>query len=235
MERLQKVMAARGLASRREAEKLIAEGRVKVDGVVVSALGSKVDAGADIQVDSGPGGPKPKRWVALHKPVGVVSTKSSAEGKSVMDLLPPGLKDLNPVGRFDKDSSGLILLSDDGVLGYAIVDPTTHLEKEYEVRTLEAVAESQLEKFRKGVRLDGELLKGAPSRRLGEKAFRVTLTQGLNRQIRRMCQKVGLGVAALRRVRIGPLSLGSLKSGEWRPLREAEVEVLRTTIAGGRP
>jgi pseudouridine synthase len=233
-ERLQKVLASRGFASRRGAEQLITDGLVKVNGIVVTTLGTKVEETDRIEVDEG--GLKKRSaalaWLALHKPVNVVTTRSSSEGKSVMDLIAghAQAKSMNPVGRLDKDSSGLLLLTNDGVLGYAIVNPQTHLEKEYEVSLVTPALPGQLQRMADGVPLDGTRTRPALIETINNTRFHMTITEGRNRQIRRMAEKVGLEVAKLKRLRIGPIELGNLAEGSWRELSLKEVSTLRSSV-----
>jgi len=236
LERLNKVLAHLGHASRREADKLIAEGRVRVNGAVVSELGARVDPATD-RVEVDPAALQAREqalaWVMLNKPVGVVCTKAEGEGPNVMGLLPkdPALQALRPIGRLDKESRGLLLLSNDGVLGYAVLDPETHLEKEYEVQVAERLGESHLDKFRAGMLIDGVRTRPAPCTMVGENRFRVVLSEGRNRQIRRMTEKMGVTVSDLFRVRIGSIRLGPLGEGQWRRLRADEVDSLRRAVA----
>lgn len=235
LERLNKVLAHLGHASRREADKLIADGRVRVNGVV-AGMGARVDPEKDkVEVDPVALAQREASlsWVMLNKPVGVVCTKAEGEGPNVMGLLPkdPALQALRPIGRLDKESRGLLLLSNDGVLGYAVLDPETHLEKEYEVAVAERLGESHLDKFRAGMLIDGSRTRPAPCRMVGENRFRVVLSEGRNRQIRRMTEKMGVTVTDLFRVRIGSISLGPLGEGKWRRLRDDEVESLRRAVA----
>jgi pseudouridine synthase len=236
LERLNKVLAHQGHASRRDAEKLITDGRVKVNGVVVRELATKVDPAVDkVEVEAAALAEKQAAtsWIMLNKPSGVVCTKADGEGPNVMGYLPdePALQALRPIGRLDKESRGLIFLSNDGVLGYAILDPDTHLEKEYEVQVAERLGESHLDKFRAGMIVDGKRTRPAPCQMVGENRFRVSLSEGRNRQIRRMTDKMGVTVTDLFRVRIGPISLGPLPEGRWRRLREDEVNSLRKAVA----
>ncbi len=236
LERLQKVLAARGLASRRGAEQLILDGWVQVNGVVVREMGTKVDPDQDrIEVDAERLAQKKEttRWVVLHKPTGVVTTRGEGEGPNVMSLLQgePANADLWPVGRLDKDSSGLLLLCNDGVLGYALMDPATHLEKEYWVEVDADIGEGHLNKWRRGVKLDGGLTLPAQAWSVGTRSFHIVLTQGRNRQIRRMVEKLDLKVLALKRVRLGPLTIGDSEPGQWRALNTQEVQALRDDVA----
>ncbi len=230
-ERLQKVLAARGVASRRAAERLIVEGRVTVSGRVVTELGTRVDPAARIELD---GKPVPRsaarRYIALHKPIGVVSTVSDPQGRrTVRDVVrEPGR--LYPVGRLDVDSAGLLLLTDDGEWAERVLHPRYAHVREYEVRVNGRVTEESLEHVRRGVPLeeglsrvrDVRVLRLSPS----GSVLRVELTQGWKRQVRRTFAAVGLPVHSLVRVRIGPLALGRLRPGEWRHLEAREIAAL---------
>jgi 23S rRNA pseudouridine2605 synthase/23S rRNA pseudouridine2604 synthase len=236
LERLNKVLAHQGHASRRDAEKLITAGRVKVNGVVVTELSTKVDPAVDkVEVEAAALAERAAAltWVMLNKPAGVVCTKADGEGTNVMAFLPeePDWQALRPVGRLDKESRGLIFLSNDGVLSYAILDPDTHLEKEYEVQVAERLGESHLDKFRAGMIVDGKRTRGAPCQMVGENRFRVSLSEGRNRQIRRMTDKMGVTVTDLFRIRIGTVELGDLPEGRWRRLSADEVQSLRQAVA----
>ncbi|MGH7442355.1 MAG: pseudouridine synthase [bacterium] len=222
--RLQKRMAELGLASRRGAEVLIVEGRVRVNGAVVAGLGSRVlptdRVEVDAAVESGPNG------FLLNKPAGYVTTKGSEEGPGIMDLLPPTAADLSYAGRLDKDSRGLVLLLRDGRLNQALTAPETHLEKEYRVTTTERPSDGQLEKMGRGLVLNDGPTRPCRIERCGDRSFRVWLSQGRKRQVRRMASKLGLDVADLRREAIGPLRLGSLAEGAWRELSASEEKIL---------
>ncbi len=231
--RLQKVLAERGLASRRGAEALIAQGLVKVNGRVVTEMGLKVDPDKDlIEVDQAGLEAKAQDLAVLmlNKPEGIVTTRAEGEGRSVMDLVSahPLAAQMNPVGRLDKDSCGLLLLTNDGRLQYAIVAPESHLDKEYEVSLSAPAMPGQLARMAEGVRLDGRPTLPARIKPINNTRFLMTLTEGRNRQIRRMAEKVGLEVARLRRLRVGPVELGGLAEGKWRALSPAELKSLRS-------
>lgn len=224
--RLNKWIAARGIASRREADRLIAAGRVRVNGKVVTEMGVQVDPDRDqLEVDTE--GLSEKRYVALHKPAGYVTsnTPTPAEPKVVTDLVP--LAGLYPIGRLDKETTGLILLTDDGTLVTALNHPEAQKEKEYEVTVDKAVPDGALKRMAEGMPMMGTRTRPARVKRLGENKFSLTLTEGKNRQVRRMCRKVGLNVISLIRVRIANLTLKGLKPGKWRHLTPEEVAQLR--------
>ncbi|HEV8229629.1 MAG TPA: pseudouridine synthase [Candidatus Limnocylindria bacterium] len=231
MIRLQKAMADRGVASRRHAEELIAEGRVRVDGETVTTLGTKVPADARIEVDGRPVAPPPQhRHVLLNKPFGVVSTASDERGRrTVLDVV--GARDrLYPVGRLDADSEGLLLLTNDGAWAEHVIHPRYGHEREYEVAVEGDLSDAALAKLRAGVRLEEGLARAVRisvhSRSHDRARFAIVLHTGWKRQVRRMCAAVGLKVTKLVRVRIGPLLLGRLRPGEWRDLTKREVDAL---------
>lgn len=230
-ERLQKVLAARGVASRRAAEELISEGRVVVDGTVVRELGTRVRPDARIAVDGRDvPPPRPRRYVAVNKPVGVVSAARDPQGRRTVTALVPDRGRLYPVGRLDVDSAGLLLLTDDGAWAERVLHPRYGVEREYEVVVRGRVGPEALARLGDGVRLEEGVSRFRSVRvvRLSERGslLRVVLTQGWKRQVRRTLGAIGLRVASLSRVRIGPLHLGALKPGQWRPLTRTEVRQL---------
>jgi len=228
--RLQKVLADRGVASRRKAEDLIGAGKVRVNGEVVRTLGTKVDPAARIDVDGAVTKSVAVRHVALYKPVGVVSTARDERGRATVVDLVAGPGRLYPVGRLDADSEGLLLLTNDGAWANHVLHPRYGHEREYEVTVAGDVTTTSVERLRRGIRLE-EGVARAVSVRLARRsargsALRFVLRTGWKRQIRRMCAAVGLRVTRLVRVRIGSLQLGRLRPGEWRELRAHEVEAL---------
>ncbi len=230
-ERLQKVLAARGVASRRAAEALISEGRVVVDGTVVRELGTRVRPDARIAVDGRDvPPPRPRRYVAVNKPVGVVSAARDPQGRRTVTALVPDRGRLYPVGRLDVDSAGLLLLTDDGAWAERVLHPRYGVEREYEVVVRGRVGPQALARLGDGVRLEEGVSRFRLVRvvRLSERGslLRVVLTEGWKRQVRRTLGAIGLRVASLSRVRIGPLHLGALKPGQWRPLTPTEVRQL---------
>lgn len=249
-ERLQKLLARTGVASRRSAEELIRAGRVSVNNEIVTELGRRAHAGRDrIAVDG-----KPLRVpgvgstvVMLNKPRGCVSTKVDPQGRTtVMAYLPKKLAHLHPVGRLDFDTSGLLLLTDDGELTNLLLHPSHGVEKRYHARVRGVVSVGTIDWLQKGVRLDdGEtqpcrvrVKAQTPSNALLE----IVLREGRNRQIRRMLQVVGHSVSALRRVRVGPLDMGGLLPGAYRELLPGEVHLLKKAaratkapLKGARP
>jgi 23S rRNA pseudouridine2605 synthase len=232
-ERLQKILSQAGIASRRQAEKIIVEGRVVVNGATVTELGSKADIGRDhIKVDGKLiHAPKHQLYIVLYKPNNTMTTVSDPEGRAtVMDLL-HGLKErVYPVGRLDYHSEGLLLLTNDGELANAITSAATHLPKTYVVKVNGALTVDQEQKFREGVPIDGRrtLAAGLRMVRTGENPwYEVKLFEGRNHQIRMMFKHFGRLVEKLRRVRIGPIELGPLKPGEFRHLSTEEVQKLK--------
>ncbi|HMA37147.1 MAG TPA: pseudouridine synthase, partial [Chloroflexia bacterium] len=242
-ERLQKVLARAGVASRRTAEELIQAGRVQVDGQVVTELGTRVDpARARITVDGRPVAlattPEAAEHVTylLNKPFGVVSTAEDPQGRPTVVSLVPRTPRVYPVGRLDADTVGLLLLSNDGDLTYHLTHPRYDVEKEYEALVRGYVTQEALRKLRAGVKLPDEARTTVPARveqvtRLGDNTLlRFVIHEGRNRQIRRMMQAVGGHVLGLRRVRLGPLTLGDLSPGQWRRLTPAEITALRQAV-----
>jgi 23S rRNA pseudouridine2605 synthase len=232
-ERLQKILSQAGIASRRHAEKFIVEGRVTVNGSVVTELGSKADIARDhIKVDGKLiHAPKHLLYIALNKPNNTVTTVSDPEGRAtVMDLL-RGLKErVYPVGRLDYHSEGLLLLTNDGELANAITSAATHLPKTYIVKVNGSLTADQEKKFREGVPLDGRrtMPAGLKMIRSAENPwYEIKLFEGRNHQIRMMFKHFGRLVEKLRRVRIGPIDLGPLKPGEFRQLSGEEVLKLK--------
>jgi 23S rRNA pseudouridine2605 synthase len=235
LDRLQKIISAAGITSRRAAETMILDGRVTVNGVVVTELGSKADPAVDtIAVDSKPLAIASKKlYILLHKPVGYMTTLDDPEGRPlVVDLLKEVGERVYPVGRLDFNTEGLLLLTNDGEWANHLMHPRHEVEKEYHVRVRGKVHKSQLDQLAGGVEVDGR--KTAPARVCIIKEseqndwFSITIHEGRNRQVRRMCEAVSLAVVRLRRVRYGSLSVGDLKPGEFRYLTEAEVNSLRT-------
>jgi 23S rRNA pseudouridine2605 synthase len=235
-ERLQKILSHAGVASRRHAEELIAEGRVSVNGSVVSELGSKADLERDhIKVD-GKLLRAPKRlvYIALYKPDNTVTTVSDPERReTVMDLL-HGLKErVYPVGRLDYHSEGLLLLTNDGEMANAIMSATTHLPKTYVVKLNGTLSSEQEERFRRGVPLSGKRTLPAGLKLIHAAQnpwYEVRLFEGRNHQIRMMFRHFDFLVEKLRRVRVGPIELGPLKPGRFRHLTEDEVASLRSAL-----
>ena len=237
LERLQKILAAAGIASRRKAEEIIRSGRVAVNGAIVTELGSKADVDADqITVDGKPlASPGRHLYFLLHKPKGYVTTLSDPEGRpTVMDLIGKIPKRVYPVGRLDYASEGLLLLTNDGDLAQRLTKAGEHMPKTYNVKISGRPDEKSLERLRQGITIaleDDRRVKTSPAKiRLIEDAanpwYEVTLIEGRNRQIHRMFQAVGFLVEKIKRVQFGPLKL-DVPSGKFRPLSDREVAQLK--------
>ena len=231
-ERLQKVLASAGIASRRDSEDFITSGRVAVNGKVVRVAGTRVDPEHDtITIDGQALGPiQPRTYIMLNKPVGVVSTTDDPQGRQTVVELVESTARLFPVGRLDYDSEGLIILTDDGALTQQLTHPSNQVEKEYRVLLNEAPSSDALREWRNGLLLDGVMTSPAWVEvidRSDEGSWvRVVLREGRKRQIREVAKLLGYDVLRLIRVREGPLQLGELAQGESRQLTEAEVEQL---------
>jgi 23S rRNA pseudouridine2605 synthase len=244
-ERLQKVLARAGIASRRAAEDLILAGRVQVNGQMVTELGTRVDPAHDRIVVDGqavpmPGAPAAEERVTylLHKPLGVVSTASDPEGRPTVVSLVPAVPRVYPVGRLDADTEGLLLLSNDGDLAFRLTHPRYGVDKEYEVLVRGVLPADSLRKLREGVLLEGETRPTAPAqiavikKEDGNTLLRFVIHEGRKRQIRRMVAAIGGHVNRLRRVRFGALTLGDLAPGQWRRLTPGEIHTLDQATGG---
>jgi 23S rRNA pseudouridine2605 synthase len=236
--RLAKYLAHAGVASRRAAETVIAGGRVSVDGEIVLDPARDVGEDSHVTVDGRAlRGPEARVSYALHKPLGVVSTASDPHGRrTVVDLVrdrDPAHPRLYPVGRLDADSSGLILLTNDGELANRLTHPRFEVEKTYRARVGGSgpIGDGVLRALRRGVELDDGPTAPARVRRIGQDQIELTIHEGRNRQVRRMCDAVGRPVIALERVAFGPLRLDGLAPGEHRRLSEQEIEDLQTRSA----
>jgi 23S rRNA pseudouridine2605 synthase len=235
-DRLQKILSHAGVASRRQAEQIILEGRVTVNGAVVTELGSKADLERDhIKVDGRLIRP-PKRliYIALNKPNNTVTTVSDPQQRAtVMELLHGVKERVYPVGRLDYHSEGLLLLTNDGDVANAVMSAATHLPKTYVVKVNGSLTTEQEEQFRRGVPLSGRRTMPAGLKVIHEAEnpwYEVRLFEGRNNQIRLMFKHFGRLVEKLRRVRIGPLELGPIKPGQFRYLTDEEVRKLKRAI-----
>ena len=242
-ERLQKVLAAAGVASRRHCEDLIVSGRVAVDGQVVTTLGTKVDPQqVEISVDGVPVDLNPeKTCIVLNKPVGYTSTRSDPHAKrTVLDLLPEKYGHLYPVGRLDVDSSGLIMLTNDGALAHELTHPSFHVEKTYVAHVKGRILRTEISLLQKGVELDDGVTAPARARLLSfsreddVSEVELRISEGKKRQVRRMLAAVGHEVVALKRVRFGELNLEGLGEGKYRLLTRKEVSRLRRSSRGAK-
>ncbi len=234
-ERLQKVLARAGFGSRRACEELIAAGRVTVDGEVAE-LGRRVDVAlAEINVDGVPVGVLPGLVsYLLNKPAGVVTTASDPLGRPTVVGLVPSEPRVFPVGRLDSASEGLLILTNDGRLAQLLMHPSHGIEKEYLVSVRGTPTPSALKALREGVELDDGRTRPVRVSTVSEGLLRITISEGRNRQVRRMCERVGFPVERLVRVRIGPLSDRSIRPGEWRRLSPGELRDLASAAARGR-
>lgn len=243
MDRLQKILSAAGVASRRTAESLIEQGRVTVNGATVTALGTKADPAADdIRVDGRRVKPvQQPRYLLLHKPRGYVTTRQDPQKRrTVMELLGGIREYVYPVGRLDYDSEGLLLLTNDGDLAARLTHPRHEVEREYRAVVAGLPDARALERLARGVVLDGRrtspagvrLVTGDRDRSAGRSVLLLTIREGRNRQVRRMCEAIGHPVERLARVRIGPIRDDRLPPGAVRDLTPAEVAALRKAVAG---
>ncbi len=231
MERLQKFLARAGVASRRKCEELITAGKVAVNGEVVRELGSKVDPDHDrITVDGQPVRMEPHVYILLHKPRGVVTTAADPQGrKTVLDLIDLPQR-IFPVGRLDMDTSGLLLLTNDGALANGLMHPKYEVDKLYRTEVEGYISDESIARLEAGVELeDGptapakvRLLRRSKSKSL----FEITIHEGRNRQVRRMCDQVGHPVLTLKRMKLAFLTLGETVPGQWRYLTDKEVDLL---------
>ena len=230
--RLQKYLSECGVASRRKAEDLIAAGKVKVNGKPAT-IGDKIDPGRDTVVVAGKKIRKSKKntYIMLHKPRGFITTLSDEMGrKCVAQLIEDVGTRVYPVGRLDRDSEGLLLLTDDGEFANALTHPTHHVPKTYRVTIRPTITEEQITALTTGIEIDGRMTMPSEVRVLEKKEGRVVIEiiiyEGRNRQIRKMCEALGLEVARLKRTQIGSVKLGMLKQGDWRNLTDEEVHKL---------
>ncbi len=238
--RLQKYLAHAGIASRRKAEELIEKGRVRVNGRVVRALGTSVAGDDSVEV----GGrsvslPPQHRYVVLHKPLKVMTTMRDPEGRrTVADLVPRDLGRIVPVGRLDYDTSGVMLMTDDGELAHVLTHPRFGVEKTYRAVVRGKLGPDDVKKFLAGVRLEEGSARPAKVRvvRTGSRASEIDITihEGRNRQVRRMFEATEHPVSSLVRLRFGPLSLGSLAPGHWREATDKEVASLRALASAAQ-
>jgi len=239
-ERLQKILAAAGIASRRKAEQIILEGRVSVNGAIVTELGSKADLERDhIKVDGRLiHAPKRTAYIALYKPNNTVTTVNDPQGRTtVMEFLRGVKERVYPVGRLDYHSEGLLLLTNDGAVANAVMSASTHLPKTYLVKVNGSLTAEQEEQFRRGIPLAGRRTLPAGLKRIRQAEnpwYEVRLMEGRNNQIRLMFKHFGRLVEKLKRVRIGPMELGTLKPGQFRYLEAEEVQKLKRAIQRGQ-
>ena len=237
--RIQKVLSENGVMSRRKAEEAIAQGRVTVNGHPAQP-GNPVDPARDVIAIDGVRVQLRKKkqnvYIMLHKPRGFVTTTSDELGRRcVTDLVKDAPAHVYPVGRLDRNSEGLLLLTNDGAFANLVMHPSNHISKTYRVTVRPDVSDEQAAKMSAGVMLDGRMTLPATvlvlEKQDGRVVLQITIQEGRNRQVRRMCEAVGLEVARLKRTSVGPLKLGMLQPGQWRELRPGEVAALRNAAS----
>ena len=234
MVRLQKYLASCGVASRRNSEKLIEEGHVRINGKIETAMGIQIDDQTDIvEVDGVRVKPEEeKHYIAYNKPIGEVTTVSDPEGRAtVLDKFRDYPVRLFPVGRLDYDSEGLLLLTNDGDLMNHLLHPSHEVSKVYLAKVSNHVSEAELARLRAGVLIDGKMTSPANVRLVRHETFcsvvLVSIHEGRNRQVRKMFETVGYQVVSLKRVEFGPIRLNDLPSGKWRSLTQIEINKLK--------
>jgi len=236
-ERLNKILAISGITSRRRADELISSGLVTVNGLVEKRVGSKAVWGVDsINVDGHPVPDPPKKiYLLLNKPFGYVSTLHDPEGRPIIrDLVKDVKERIYPVGRLDFDSSGLLILTNDGELAFRLMHPKFHIPRTYKVIVEGVISDKSVERLKKGVSLDDGPTNPARVRIIetqqGRSVVRITIFEGRSREIRRMCEAVGHKILKLTRIGYGNLDLGDLKVGKYRHLKNVEVKALRKSV-----
>ena len=236
-ERLNKILAISGITSRRRADELISSGLVTVNGLVERRVGSKAVWGVDsINVDGHPVPDPPKKiYLLLNKPFGYVSTLHDPEGRPIIrDLVKDVKERIYPVGRLDFDSSGLLILTNDGELAFRLMHPKFHIPRTYKVIVEGVISDKSVERLKKGVSLDDGPTNPARVRIIetqqGRSVVRITIFEGRSREIRRMCEAVGHKTLKLTRIGYGNLDLGDLKVGKYRHLKNVEVKTLRKSV-----
>jgi len=231
--RLQKYLADCGIASRRKAEELIEKGAVTVNNIVTDKLGTKINEADSVKVNGKlVSAPTKKTYILLNKPRGCLSTvKDNFDRQTVIDLIKGEVSArVFPVGRLDYDSEGLLLLTNDGEIAYALTHPKHNIEKTYIAALNGMPSKTGLDKLRKGVFIDGIKTKTAKVRQLQGDMLEISITEGKNRQIRKMIETVGFKVLGLKRISVGMLKLGNIPVGRWRHLTKAELNYLKNLI-----
>ena len=226
--RLAKFLAHGGVASRRLSERIVEQGRVTVGGEVVTDPARDVGEGDDVRVDGSPVGVETREVWAVNKPAGVVSTAKEPGSRPAVVSLVDSAARLYPVGRLDADSTGLLLLTNDGELANRLTHPRYEVAKVYRVELRRPPREADLRRLAEGVHLEDGPTAPTEVRRLGEREFELVLREGRNRQVRRMAEAIDNRVTALRRVRFGPIELGDLAEGQARRLSDEEIAMLRS-------
>lgn len=223
---LNKFISSTGICSRREADRMIEAGRVQLNGTTAQK-GNRVNPGDEVLLDGAPLKAKPKAvYLALHKPPGITCTTDRKDKDNIIDFLNYPERIFH-IGRLDKASTGLIFLTNDGDIVNEILREQNEHEKEYIVTVNKPINASFVKRMSQGIPILGTVTKKCQVEKIGRQAFRIVLTQGLNRQIRRMCEYLGYDVVTLKRVRIMNVHLGGLKPGQWRYLTEGELQELR--------
>ncbi|MGO0060952.1 pseudouridine synthase [Brevibacillus fluminis] len=243
MERLQKVLAQAGVASRRSCEELIVSGRVQVNGVTIRELGTKVDPASDvITVDQQPIAREKLVYLLLYKPIGVITSLADPEGRKVVTDLLPGIEQrVYPVGRLDYDTSGLLLLTNDGDLANRLAHPSYELDKVYRARVKGKAEPEEVKMLAKGIMLDDGMTAPGEARivhydpQKDQTLLEIVIHEGRNRQVRRMCAAIGHPVVTLERIRIAFLTIGKLRRGEYRHLTPEEVQQLKNSLQTRKP
>lgn len=234
--RIQKYLSRAGVASRREAERLVLQGRIRVNGEVILTLGSKVRPGNDkVEFDGKVVGGVSTRWILFHKPPGVVTTRTDPQGRpTVYDGLPEEMGALRYVGRLDQPTEGLLLLTNEGDLLHKLTHPSFEVEREYQAWVKGAVKPDTLRRLQDGVRLEDGPARATRARILrpvkGGTHLALVLQEGRKREVRRLLEAVGHPVTRLLRVRFGPVRLGQLPAGQWRELTSQEIRALEASV-----
>lgn len=225
MTRINKYIAESGLCSRRKAEELITNKKVKLNGKIVESLSTKVDDSDIVEVD-GEMIKKENRkiYIMLNKPRGYITTSKEQFGrKCVLDLIDCKER-IFPIGRLDMDTEGLLLLTNDGEFANNIIHPKNEIVKVYIVIYLGMVSDVQIERLRRGVDIGGYITKPADVEKCGKNKLRISIKEGKNRQVRKMCNAVGINLSFLKRIQVGSIKLGNLKIGEYRMLNDSEIK-----------
>jgi 23S rRNA pseudouridine2604 synthase len=227
---LNKYISNTGICSRREANKLIADKKVEINGKAAE-LGNRVSPGDKVTIDGRPIKSAPKSiYIAVNKPIGIVCTTDKKERKNIVDFIDHKER-LFPIGRLDKPSQGLIFLTNDGDIVNKILRAGNSHEKEYVVRVDKVLDQKFISQMAGGIPILGTVTKKCKVSKINKNVFKITLTQGLNRQIRRMCEYLGYDVKTLKRTRIMNIELGKLKVGEWRYLSKTEIKEINSMVA----
>ena len=239
--RVQKYLSQAGAASRRQAEVMMREGRIAINGTTVTEMGVRVTPGVDtVSLDGRVVVPAPRRWIVFHKPTGVLCTRTDPHGgDTIYGLLPDWAEGLRYVGRLDRDTSGLLLLTNEGDLAAALTHPGARIEREYLARVAGQVTARSVKALKSGVQLEDGFARPKRVRKVhgdeDESGLTLVLTEGRKREVRRLLKAVGHPARALVRTRFGPFRLGGLKPGQWRPARADELREARSlTAARGR-